>query len=89
MCKYICVHFHEGTPGDGGRRTALPYVFFLESKEVESYSNIGMLDLEDALKIRKSATHSINVSIFFFFFSGVREKSCQACPYSTVWEENA
>lgn len=68
VCKYICVHFHEGPPGDGGGRTALPCVFFLESEEVESYSNVGVLDLEDVLKIRKSATHSINVSIFFFFF---------------------
>lgn len=85
MCKYICVHFHEGTPGDGGGRTALPCVFFLESEEVESYSNIGVLDLEDVLKIRKSATTR---SMFLFFFPGVREKSCQACAYSTVWEEN-
>lgn len=67
VCKYICVPFHEGSLGDGGGRTALPCVFFLESEEIESYSNVGVLDLEDVIKIRKSNTHLINVSIFFFF----------------------
>jgi len=43
-------------------------VFSSQNPRFAATSDVGVLDLEDLLKLRKSATHSIDVSIFFLEF---------------------
>lgn len=83
MCKYTCVGVHEYTWVVSGIQ--LCHAFASYRLRPSPTFNVDAFGPENMLKMRKSATYSVDISVIFYSCS----RKILTGMYSLVWEDKA